>query len=310
MSSLRNLDLNLLVVFETLLHERHVTRAAEALNLSQSATSHALNRLRLQFDDPILVRTDQGMQPTPRAMAMLPAVQQALKLVERTLAPPERFNPATSERTFVIASTDFFEAVVLPPLVAELQQNAPGICIEIELIDQRTLADRLSTQRVDLVVGLDAGHDVPAYLLSQHWLSQPQVCLVGGNNGQVGDQLSLAQYLAQPHVVFADLSGAQTGNQTGAIDRWLAEQGCSRRYIAKNLNYIAAASIVAQSDAIITLPQPMAQLFCQMLPVRLVQPPVGMPTVEMTLIQHPFFSRSPSNRWLVDQVVEQGQRIG
>lgn len=302
MSSLRNLDLNLLTVFDALLTECHVTRAAEKVHLSQSATSHALNRLREQLDDPILVRTDRGMQPTPRALAMLPAVRQALKLVERTVAPPETFVPAHSDRTFVIASTDYFEAVVLPDLVAHFEQVAPGVRIEIELISDRLSERRLESHAVDLVVGLDAIEEVPSHLIKQHWIRESQVCVVGADNTRVGEQLSLDQYVELPHVVFADL----IGGVTSGVDRWLETQDRQRRYISRNLSYIAAARIVAKTDAVITLPLQMARLFSQMLPVRIVTPPPGMPALEMTLISHPFFAKHPSTCWLKEQVMALG----
>ena len=305
MSQLRSLDLNLLLVFDALLTERHVTRAAEKVFLSQSATSHALNRLREQLDDPILVRTERGMQPTPRAVEMLPQVRQALKLLERTLAPPEQFIPTESERTFVIASTDYFEAVVLPPLVAYLQREAPKIRIEIELITDRASEQALENHDIDLVVGLDSSQDVPSHLISESWVQEEQVCVVGANNPHVTDALSLDEYISMTHVVFSDLSGIATSN----IDVWLESQGCSRQSISRNLNYTAAACIVAQTDAIITLPKQMALLFCSMLPVRLIGPPEGLPDVNMTLIYHPFFAKSPSIRWLKERVIELGQNI-
>ena len=325
MSQLRSLDLNLLIVFDTLLSERHVTRAAEKLFLSQSATSHALNRLREQLDDPILVRTERGMQPTPRALDMLPQIRRALNMLERTVAPPEQFEPAESERTFVIASTDYFEAVVLPDLIAHLQTVAPGIRIEIELISDRVSEKSLENRDVDLVVGLDATQEYPPHLISEPWLSEEQVCVVSQSNSKIAgklpldqlsseplsleqpslEPLSLKEYLELPHVVFSDLSGGVSSS----IDIWLASQGLERRSISRNLNYTAAACIVAKTEAIITLPKQMGILFCKMMPLTLVAPPCGLPPVNMTLIYHPYFSKSPSIRWLRDQVLAFGAKV-
>ncbi|BBI54137.1 hypothetical protein HORIV_65580 [Vreelandella olivaria] len=118
MRSLRHFDLNLLLVFEALMRERHVTRAAETLHLSQPALSHALKRLREALDDPLLVRTENGMQPTPRALALLPVVQQALGQLREGLAPPAMFLPGKSKRRFTLATTDYFEEVMYPPFLA------------------------------------------------------------------------------------------------------------------------------------------------------------------------------------------------
>lgn len=306
MTSLHKLDLNLLVTFETLLTERHVTRAAERSHLSQSAMSHALNRLREQLDDPIMVRTDQGMQPTPRAIAMLPAVRQALKLVERTIAPAEDFVPAKSKRRFVIASTDYFEMAVLPDLVAYLQQAAPRVSVEMELISSRFSAQRLEDNSVDLLVGLDETEEMPSHLISEPWICEEQVCLVGKSNESVKSELSLEQYVNSPHVLFVDLIG---GGESSPIDSWLEHQGLAREFISRNLNYLAAARIVVKTEAIMTLPRQLAILLCQMLPVRLVKPPPGLPALDMTVICHPFFARRPSTQWLKVQVAEFGNRL-
>ncbi|MBY4678165.1 LysR family transcriptional regulator [Marinobacterium sp. CAU 1594] len=274
--------------------ECHVTRAADKLCLSQPAVSHALNRMREELGDPLLVRTAKGMQPTPRAQAMLPAVQQALKLLEATLAQPEPFDPSTSRRRFVIATTDYFELVHYPALLARVRQTAPNISFEIQWITDAVLQNGLESRAVDLVVGLESFHKIPKGLQQQPWKQEKLVCLVGEHNEQVGDQLSLQQFIGQPHIQFTDMAGGRLG----AVDLWLAERQLSRQTISCNLNYTAAARIVSMTDAIITLPQQMAELFMQMLPVRMVQPPAGLDSVEMTLIQHPLYAQDPAVCWL------------
>lgn len=298
MKPLRQFDLNLLITLEALLSESHVSRAAEKVFLSQSAMSHALNRLRQQLDDPILVRTGNGLQPTPRAAAMLPEIRRALQLVERTLSPPETFIPKNSERCFTIACTDYFEAVVLPALFSHLQHAAPAISIEVEMITEASTRQRLESREIDLIVGMDRNLPVPAHLIQQHWITEPQVCLAGIDNTVIGHKIDLQQYTQLTHVVFSDLAG-ETSN---AIDQWLASQQLQRKHSARTVNYMAAARIVAMTDAIITLPLHMAKLFSEMLPVRLVTPPEDIPEVAMTCIHHPLFSNDPSLLWLLDQV--------
>ena len=105
------IDLNLLVALRALLHERHVTRAAKSVGLSQPAMSHALARLRELFDDPLLVRTPKGMQPTPRAEQIAPALARALEDLGRIVAAPERFDPARSRRSFTLVADDYTELV-------------------------------------------------------------------------------------------------------------------------------------------------------------------------------------------------------
>ncbi|WP_282352929.1 LysR family transcriptional regulator [Pontibacterium granulatum] len=295
---LRKFDLNLLIVFEALITECHVTRAAKKVYLSQPAVSHALNRMRDELGDPLLVRTDKGMLPTPRALEMLPAVQQALKLLEATLSPPQPFDPATSTRRFVIATTDYFELVHYPALVARLREQAPNVSVEIQLIADQVLRAGLENREVDLVVGLESYHDIPKRLLTEPWVTDELVCLAGQSNDLVMDTLSLDAFIQQPHVVFTDVAGARPN----AVDLWLEQQGLKRRSVSCNLSYAAAARIVSMSDAIITLPRQMAELFTQMLPVKLVAPPEGLGSIDMSVIHHPLYTQDPAIAWMIEQV--------
>lgn len=296
--SLRQFDLNLLLLLEALLSECHVSRAAEKMFLSQSAMSHALNRLRQQLDDPILVRTPAGLQPTPRASRMLPEIRQALTLIGQSLTPESPFTPAQTVRNFRIACTDYFEATVLPELIADLQTCAPGISIEIEMIDQSSSWAKLENQQLDLIVGVEQSQPLPQPLVQHHWHSEPQVCLAGKQNRTVPDSLTLEQYLQLRHIVFTDL----TGQTETATDRWLKANNQRRQTIARTANYMAAARTAALTDAIITLPGQMASLFCHMLPLRQVAPPAGLPEVVMTTVHHPLYSNDQGLRWLMDKI--------
>ncbi|BBB26729.1 LysR family transcriptional regulator [Amphritea japonica] len=298
MKSLRQFDLNLLLLLEALLTECHVSRAAERMFLSQSAMSHALNRLRQQLDDPLLVRTGNGLKPTPRAEAILPDIRQAIGIIERSLKPLEPFDHADSRHCFTIACTDYFEAVTLPPLMQRLQQIAPGIRIEIEMISESGTTTRLETREIDLIVGLDSHQPVDPLLISRRWQQEPLACLAAIQNKQVKDAVSVIEYCQLKHVLFTDLAGVSS-NQ---IDHWLESQQLKRRDIARTVNYMAGARIVAATDAIMTLPREMARLFTEMLPVRLIDPPKGVPQIEMITLHHPLYSNDPGLQWLLQQL--------
>ncbi|RTE64817.1 LysR family transcriptional regulator [Amphritea opalescens] len=298
MKSLRQFDLNLLLLLEALLTECHVSRAAQRMFLSQSAMSHALNRLRQQLDDPLLVRAGNGLKLTPRAQTMLPDIRQAIRMIEHSLNPPEPFDPAHSDLCFTIASTDYFEAITLPPLMQELQQSAPGIRIQVEVIRQDGNLKQLESREVDLIAGLDTHQPIDSQLVSRPWHSEPFACLVADTHPLVEDSLSLQQYCQMNHVLFSDLAGV-TADQ---IDRWLADQQLQRSFIARTVNYMAGARIVALTDAVMTLPRQMALLFAQMLPVRLMTPPTGMPNIEMVTLHHPLYSNDPSLQWLLQRL--------
>ncbi|UTW04362.1 LysR family transcriptional regulator [Amphritea atlantica] len=295
MKPLRQFDLNLLLLLEALLTECHVSRAAERMFLSQSAMSHALNRLRQQLDDPLLVRSGNGLKPTPRAIAMLPEIRQAIRMIEHSLSPPAPFDPSRSDRCFTIASTDFFEALTLPVLMQNLQTSAPGIRIQIEVIRKDGNLKQLENREIDLIAGLDTKQPVDPLLISRPWHSEPLACLIAQGNTQIEQQLSLATYCQLNHVVFSDLAGVPSDQ----IDQWLAEQQLQRTFIARTVNYMAGARIVAATDAIMTLPREMALLFAEMLPVRLISPPAGIPGIEMVTLHHPLYSNDPGLQWLL-----------
>ncbi len=296
MKPLRQFDLNLLLLLEALLTECHVSRAAERMFLSQSAMSHALNRLRQQLDDPLLVRSGNGLKPTPRATAMLPDIRQAIRMIEHSLSPLAPFDPSSSDRCFTIASTDFFEALILPPLMQNLQLTAPGIRIQIEVIRQGGNLKQLEKRELDLIVGLDSKQPVDPQLISRSWHTEPLACLIAEDNTLMDQHLSLEQYCQLKHVILSDLAGV-TSDQ---IDQWLAQQQRQRNFIACTVNYMAGARIVAATEAIMTLPRQMALLFAQMLPVRLLSPPQGMPEIEMVSLHHPLYSNDPGLKWLLE----------
>ncbi len=295
---LRQFDLNLLLVFEALITECHVTRAAKKLCLSQPATSHALNRMRNELGDSILVRTEKGMQPTPRALMMLPQVQQILKLLENTLVPPTSFEPEFSDRKFVLGVTDYFEMMLYPLLLAQVRQIASAIHFEIELITDDVLHSGLACQQVDLIVGLEATHNIPKDLVTKHLITENLVCLASKSNQNVGESMTLASYTKQPHVAFTD----HAGYHANVLDLWLEQQQLHRRTISRNMSYTAAARIVALSDAIITLPSKMAEFFTEILPLRIVKPPEEFEQIEITMIHHPLYSQDPAIIWLMAQI--------
>ncbi len=282
------------------MRERHVTRAAERLYLSQPALSHSLKRLRESLDDPLFIRTEKGMQPTPRAQALQPVVQQALALLREGLAPPALFSPANSTRRFTLATTDYFEEVMYPTFLSQLLAYAPGISFSIELITQEVLSEGLEQRQVDMVVGLDSQSVLPSGVIQTPWMDEDLVCLAASHNERVGEALDIAQFAREPHVELADISGLLPSN----IDSCLAQHGLTRRVISKNLNYIAAARVVALTEAIMTLPRQMAERFVTMLPVRLVEPPKELPALKMTLIQHGLYANQPANAWLYGVLTE------
>ncbi len=294
---LHQLDLNLLLAFDALMTHRSVTRAASQLFISQPAMSHALNRLRQGFDDPLLVRTPQGMQPTPRALSLHGAVRQALQLLEQQFSEEPRFDPATSTRRFSISTTDYVECVLIPPLIARLRQCAPGVQIEILILRDTVPEAELASGAIDLVLGFDEYMSVPGHLSRETWLTEPLVALVRTDHPQIGEQLSLHELITTPHVFHSPL-----GTRESIVDQYLATQGLQRTIPVNSQSYMSAAAIVSQSDHLLVLPQRVAELLCGNGRLRPVQLPAEMPAYHLNCVWHPWQDRQPAQCWLREQM--------
>ena len=174
--NIRTFDLNLLKAFDALLEECSVSRAAARVHLSQPAMSNALARLRDAIDDPVLVRTPHGMEPTARALALKGPVRQALLQIETALSAQPEFSPGSAKRTFVVAATDYMEFLVLPRLMHLLEEHAPGIDIRVRSLQLNAPEEPLDSGDVDLAFGFFA--DVPKRLNRRHLFTETMTCLV------------------------------------------------------------------------------------------------------------------------------------
>ncbi|MCH1918929.1 LysR family transcriptional regulator [Shewanella sp. A3A] len=290
---LHQLDLNLLLAFDALMLERNVTRAATRIYLSQPAMSHALNRLRQAFNDPLLVRSPQGMLPTARALSLHAGVQQALQLLEQQLAAPEQFDAASSNRRFVISTTDYVECVLIPPLISKLKQLAPGVHIEIEILREKIPEAELAHGDIDLVLGFDEYMQVPAYLARETWLTEPLAGLVRRHHPTIKQQLTLAQLVETPHVFHSPL-----GTHESIIDRYLKGKGLARQISVNSQSYMSAAAIVSQTDHLLVLPKRVAAMLCIGGLLRQVALPADMPNYQLNCVWHPLHEGVASLNWL------------
>ena len=222
---IQNFDLNLLAIFDALMQERNVSKAARKVFLSQSAMSHALNRLRGLLDDPILVRTEKGMRPTPRALAMEVPIREALTKIQHNLYAPEPFDAFSSQRTFIIYSTEFFECAFLPLLTARLENMAPNIRIIAEILTQFVPESGMTNGDIDFVIGVEDGITVPRSLNIQPWFQDSLTCIVRSQNPVVGDSISLEQFTEIPQIIHSTLG---TPFRFSFLDQWLENKKLSR----------------------------------------------------------------------------------
>lgn len=255
---LSRIDLNLLVLFEVVLDEQHVGRAAQRLNLSPSAVSHGLARLRAQLSDPLFLKTPKGVVPTERALALAEPVADILSRVRNVMASAAPFDPATSTRRFVIGSPDGSAIAPLPALLADLAAKAPGIDIGTRQIMPNvalarpwdTVFQELDARRIDL--GMVTFGDVPGRFVARH-LYDEQFAVIGRTGHPFFDDPSLDAYCAAHHVVVS--TTAEPATVTGTA---LAALGRTRRVQLTVPTFVMALATVAETDLLGMVPGSLA----------------------------------------------------
>ena len=268
--NIQNFDLNLLAIFDALMVERNVSKAAEKVFLSQSAMSHALNRLRGLLDDPILIRTEKGMMPTPRALSMEVPIREALTKIQQNLYAPEPFNAFTSRQTFTIYSTEFFECVFLPLLTARLEKMAPNIRVKAEILSQYIPESGMTNGEIDFVIGVKDGIAVPKRLNILPWFKDSLTCIVRRQNPVVGDSISLEQFTQIPQVLHSTLG---TPFRFTFLDQWVKKNKLSRKVAVTTSGFLSAMMTISKTNYLMTLPLRLAQKLADTMDLRIVNPP-------------------------------------
>jgi DNA-binding transcriptional LysR family regulator len=279
---LEGLDLNLLVALRALLAERHVTRAAARVGLSQPAMSHALARLRELLGDPLLVRTPNGMRPTARAEAMAAPLERALEDIGRLMTSPAPFEPRLSTRKFRIASNDYMELVLFPRLLRRLWTEAPNIDIRIVNLGESANAD-LAEGRLDLAMGVVelASPGPPRGIRSQELVSDGFVCVVREDHPVVKKRLSIDDFVALPHALVAP-----RGEGGSVVDSALARLGKKRRVAVEIPHFLVAPHVVRETDLLLTLAARVAASLAPLLGLRRIPPPLELTTFTMAMLWH------------------------
>jgi len=257
-AQLVRIDVGLLVVFRTVLEERHVARAADKLNLTPSAVSHGLRRLRHLLGDPLFLKVPAGVKPTDRALELAGPVADLLSRLEGIVASVRSFDARTARRSFTIGAPDAVAAVFLSPLIARLARDAPGI--DVRLLQLMPQHHGRSTAQVwhDTLTELDA-HKLDLAVLpigplpsryAEHLLFEEDFVVAMRKGHPLRRKLTLASYLAAPHMLVSAI-----GDAFGIVDLRLAEKGQSRRVALTVPNFMLALAQLADSDLIATLPR-------------------------------------------------------
>lgn len=292
-ASLSAIDLNLLVVLRSLLRERHVTRAASAVGLSQSATSHALARLRELCGDPLLVRRGKSFELTPRAARLLPILERGLSDLQAVVSAEPGFDPTTARRVFTLAMADYQLAVLLAPLLRELERVAPNV--DLSVVAFPNLAEMLEDGSVDLALVSRAQFSGPFPI--QDLFSDGFVCAVRMDHPRVKTRLSLDTYVSLRHVVVAP-----SGTPGSLVDTELARRGIRRRVAVRVSSFLVAPLVVAETDLVATLPARLARREAPHYGLRLLPPPLPLPEFTLAMAWHPRLEHDPAQRWLRDFV--------
>jgi DNA-binding transcriptional LysR family regulator len=291
------LDLNLALVLHALLAERSVSRAAKRLGLSQSATSHALARLRSSLQDPLFLRLPRGIAPTPRAEALAEPLARGLALLEQSLVAPPRFDPASTARRFRIAATDYVEFLTLPRLLGALAAQAPQVDVWVRPYSDDALS-ALERGDLDLVLGLSRP-EKSAGLRSLDLLTERLVCVVRAGHPLTRGRLTLARFAAARHVLIAP-----RGRPGGPIDDALATRGLERHVTVAVPHFLAAPHIVAETDLVLTVAERIAASFAGVLPLRILELPFELPVLRGCMFWHERHQGDPAHAWFRGRVAE------
>jgi DNA-binding transcriptional LysR family regulator len=290
----RSLDLNLLIPLRVLLAERHVTRAAEKLGITQPAMSASLARLRAVFGDQLLVRGPGGLAPTVRGQQLMEQLEQVIAVIEQLVAPPTQFVPDTSRRSFTLIGTDFIETLLLPSLMADLAVEAPSVQLVFRPPDPRNLEALMSKAEVDLAVAYLP--DAPKGLITSVAFRDRFACIARRDHPQLStDHFPLDLFVDLQHVQVLPRNLPMYGMP---IDAALAALGFVRRVALWHPSFQALPAIVAKTDLVATLPRRLAIHAAQTLPIAVYDPPVPLPTVDFSLYWHARSHEDSGHKWL------------
>lgn len=295
-------DLNLLIHFDALMTCRAISRAAEQVGVSQPAMSAALSRLRKLFNDPLLVREGTHWQPTPQALALHLEFQPLLARWQRATGPRETFDPRVTARTFSLYATDYMQFTLMPRVLPDLARDAPHLHLRVMPARLQHGLSMLDTNHVELLAGYFPD---PAQNLRARFLyDEPAVCIVREQHPCLRRRWNLDAYLRYPHV---DLS-AHTGYFSSAIDRMLQAMGRQRTVSATLSSYLVGPHVVATSDLICTVPMSVAKAAARSGRLALLDVPLKLPTLSVSLYWHERYQEDPGHGWLRQYIAERATR--
>lgn len=285
------LHLNQLRLVDALARNSNLGEAAEEIGLTQSAASHALARLREELQDPIFVRTSEGMRPTPYGIRLAASVRDALQSLRAGLDRHPEFVPTTSSRTFNVIMSDVSQMLYLPGLLPRLAAEAPGISLRVRALPAKAPHLILESGEVDLAVG--AFSRLIAGCRQKRLYREQYVCVVRRDHPRFLHGMTTEAFCSVPQALVDP-----RGYVHERLDRWLAQQKVPRTAKLHVPYFLSLPLVIARSDLLVVMAGRVAKMYAETLPLKIMPPPVKLPTYDTRLFWHERFHRDPANRWL------------
>lgn len=289
----RKLDLNLLLVFDAVYTEGSTTKAAERLELSQPAVSNALNRLRQHLDDPLFIRTASGMEASPLARRIAPAIVRSLRSVEQSLIVNTDFDPLTSARNFNILIADAVEPLIMYPLLRRRAEEMPGITFSLRPIDPETMFETVANKAVDIALYVKSFNEDG---VRSSYLCTTAACIVA--------RAAHPDYGGRDALTIEDMFTAEWAGlvsplrKTTRIDQALNAIGRERTIVCEVPRVWSLANMVSNSNLIAALPTYMAAMLKDQLKLKLFPFPFKGPAEQWFLSWHDDYTNDPAHQWL------------
>jgi len=296
------LDLNLLVALDVLLKERSVTRAAETLNLSASAVSNSLARLREYFDDELLVQIGRKMEITPRAASLQEAVRDVLLRIDSTIAAPPAFDPQASDRMFRIFASDYTQVVLGPPMMALAAQQRAAVRLEFapQVNEPHRYLERGEADLLVIPTGFMSPDHPREVLYRENF-----VCMVWRGGKLTQGELSFERYVAAEHVVMQP-----AGGRADAFEGWFLKRfGITRRVAVLTYSFITLPALLVGTDRVATVHERVAKRFVGAWPLEIRPTPMKFDPMEQAMQWHKFRTNDPGLSWLRGLLAEAALRI-
>ncbi|MCQ9617913.1 LysR family transcriptional regulator [Paenalcaligenes niemegkensis] len=297
---LRDVDLNLLILFDALIKECHVTRAAQRMDISQSSMSGALAKLRTIFDDPLLVRSQKGLVATPRAKELALRVEQLLGEIDSLINEHRTFEPLGINDTISMIVIDYIDFVVIPNLIQVIEERAPGLSLRVLNPNPRRLSEIMSTGEADMALTYFPAP--PENVRTRRLFNDRLVGMARADHPIFDQPLDLDRFCQFDHVALEPGEGATMYNEIidGAIER----QGHQRRVALSKPTFMGVPFLVSQTNLIATLPERIAERFTDFAPIRLFEIPLELEPINVVLMWHDRTHTNPVHRWLREQIIE------